>query len=181
MLDMRGDAMRAETDQVCRLCDRSFTDHKSFGRHLWQEHHLKPNEYRVQVLGIGPKCCNPKCNNSVPRSTDGGWHKACSPACAITMKVDIPLGFGLPSGSPSRSVSGRTPFSRRAPEPAVISSSSTRTAPTRRVIAPIPFSKHDLLEGIYVVVVCALIGAMAACVLQWSTGSIEGNSRHAPA
>lgn len=95
------------SDYSCTLCDMSFADRKAFGRHLWEKHRLTPDQYRVQELGIGPKCCNPKCNNSVPRSTEGGWHKACSPFCAIEMGVDIPMGggFGGPwfAGGPARS------------------------------------------------------------------------------
>src|SRR5688572_26368096 len=83
----------------CSLCDLPFSDRKALGRHLWEQHHLTPDQYRVEVLGTSPKCCNPRCNNPVPRSTEGGWHKACSPFCALEMGVDIPMGGGF--GGPS--------------------------------------------------------------------------------
>jgi hypothetical protein len=66
-------------------------DRKALGRHLWEKHHITPNNYRVQYLRLPPKCVNPHCNKPVPRLAGGGWHKCCSPVCAVLMGEDIPI------------------------------------------------------------------------------------------
>ena len=145
------------TDQRCNLCDRSFADRKTFGRHLWEEHHLTPDQYRVQVLGIGPKCCNPNCNNPVPRNTEGGWHKACSAFCAIEMRVDIPLGAsGMPLGLPSRRPSA---------------------APSATVAGAGPYLGQDAKHLSQLLVGVLLVGLVAgglAAIAQWAMEAYLG-------
>lgn len=92
----------------CKICDEMVSeDHKEFGRHLWEKHRIKPNDYRVQYQGLSPKCARPGCDNPVPRQRGGGWFKCCSPFCAIEMGEDIPLGVSVPqpSGRSTRSPS----------------------------------------------------------------------------
>lgn len=38
-----------------------------------------------------PKCANPQCDKPVPRKNEGGWHKCCSPMCAVFMGENIPI------------------------------------------------------------------------------------------
>ncbi len=81
--------------QTCEICGEDFPDdRKVFGRHLWEEHSITPNDYRVQFLGTAPQCARPGCSNPVRRHPDGGWFKHCSSACAIEMGGDIPLPAG---------------------------------------------------------------------------------------
>ena len=78
----------------CEICGESVADdHKVLGQHLWKQHHITPNDYRIRYLGLAPKCKRPGCNNPVPRSTDGRWFKCCSPFCALEMGEDIPVPF----------------------------------------------------------------------------------------
>jgi len=86
----------------CKICDEMVSeDHKEFGRHLWEKHRIKPNDYRVQYQGLPPKCARPGCDNPVPRQKGGGWFKCCSPFCAIEMREDIPLGVPFRTGARS--------------------------------------------------------------------------------
>jgi hypothetical protein len=78
----------------CEICGESLADdHKVLGQHLWEQHHITPNDYRIRYLGLSPKCKRPGCNNPVPRSADGRWFKCCSPFCALEMGEDIPVPF----------------------------------------------------------------------------------------
>lgn len=85
----------------CELCGEGFAeDPKPFGRHLWEQHRLTPDDYRVQHLGLSPRCKRPGCGQSVPRDADGRWFACCSPACAIELGEDIPGGPGV-EGEPA--------------------------------------------------------------------------------
>jgi hypothetical protein len=76
----------------CEICGAHCEDdRKALGRHLWEEHKITPNDYRMQYLGLPPRCANPRCDKPVPRKAGGGWHKCCSSSCAIQMGEDIPL------------------------------------------------------------------------------------------
>lgn len=75
----------------CEICGVTCADDaKAFGRHLWDTHEITPNDYRLRYLSLPPKCANPSCKKPVAPRVGGGWHKCCSPFCAIEMGEDIP-------------------------------------------------------------------------------------------
>ncbi len=83
----------AAPSQECAICRASVAPgHKALGKHLWDQHRLTPNDYRVRHLGLAPKCKRPGCDNPVSRSAAGGWFACCSIDCALEMREDLPIG-----------------------------------------------------------------------------------------